>query len=225
MANNQKKLKAFVRYDGSGRVVASSLILRKNKPRVGRWVEIPQYLCCNGTGSTTTTTTNGGGVTPTAFIKPYWTSVVESCNSTTFGNLLFYSASTTITEGITVFTDANLTIPVTSGRVISSEGMFYNYVVGAGGLLTEISCAGQYYFGTTAQIACSQSSPAVLLEIATDGSNLYPGTTIYTNFAPAGFSIGQTIYIRYSPGFAATRSIIVTSATTATVVGELNSCP
>ena len=47
MANNQKKLKAFVRYDGSGRVVASSLILRKNKPRVGRWFEIPTYQCCN----------------------------------------------------------------------------------------------------------------------------------------------------------------------------------
>jgi len=47
MANNQKKLKAFVRYDGSGRVVAGSLILRKNKPRVGRWQEIPAYECCN----------------------------------------------------------------------------------------------------------------------------------------------------------------------------------
>jgi hypothetical protein len=47
MANNQKKLKAFVRYDGSGRVVAGSLILRKNRPRVGRWFEIPTYQCCN----------------------------------------------------------------------------------------------------------------------------------------------------------------------------------
>jgi len=33
----QRNLKAFVRYDGSGRVVAGSLILRKNKPKVGRW--------------------------------------------------------------------------------------------------------------------------------------------------------------------------------------------
>jgi hypothetical protein len=54
MANNQKKLKAFVRYDGSGRVVAGSLILRKQKPRVGRWFEIPAYDCCNTTTSTTT---------------------------------------------------------------------------------------------------------------------------------------------------------------------------
>ena len=43
----QRNLKAFVRYDGSGRVVAGSLILRKNKPKVGRWQEIPAYECCN----------------------------------------------------------------------------------------------------------------------------------------------------------------------------------
>jgi hypothetical protein len=64
MANNQKKLKAFVRYDGSGRVVPSSLILRKNKPRVGRWVEIPAYECCNET--TTTTTTSSSTTTTTS---------------------------------------------------------------------------------------------------------------------------------------------------------------
>lgn len=44
---NQRNLKAFVRFDGSGRIVAGSLILRKNKPKVGRWQEIPAYECCN----------------------------------------------------------------------------------------------------------------------------------------------------------------------------------
>lgn len=44
MAN--KKLRAFVRFDGSGRIVAGSLILRKNPPKVGRWQEIPAYQCC-----------------------------------------------------------------------------------------------------------------------------------------------------------------------------------
>lgn len=41
-----KKLKAFVRFDGSGRVVAGSLILRKKQPKVGRWQEISAYECC-----------------------------------------------------------------------------------------------------------------------------------------------------------------------------------
>jgi hypothetical protein len=53
--SNKKDLKAFVRIDGSGRVVAGSLILRRNKPKVGKWIEIPAYECCNPTTTTTTT--------------------------------------------------------------------------------------------------------------------------------------------------------------------------
>jgi hypothetical protein len=57
MANgNNQRLKAFVRFDGTGRVVAGSLILRKNKPKVGNWQEITAYECCNYTTTTTTTT-------------------------------------------------------------------------------------------------------------------------------------------------------------------------
>lgn len=54
MATSKKDLKAFVRIDGSGRVVAGSLILRKTKPKVGKWQEIPAYECCNPTTTTTT---------------------------------------------------------------------------------------------------------------------------------------------------------------------------
>jgi hypothetical protein len=49
------KLKAFVRYDGSGRIVPSSIILAKSKPKVGNWVETNAYECCNYTTTTTTT--------------------------------------------------------------------------------------------------------------------------------------------------------------------------
>lgn len=55
MASNARPLKAYVRYDGSGRVVPGSLILRKNKPKVGKWTEITAYECCNPTTTTTTT--------------------------------------------------------------------------------------------------------------------------------------------------------------------------
>jgi hypothetical protein len=50
------KLKAYVRFDGTGRVVAGSLILQRFKPKVGNWVEIPANECCNYTTTTTTTT-------------------------------------------------------------------------------------------------------------------------------------------------------------------------
>lgn len=50
MANgNNKRLKAYVRYDGTGRVIAGSLILQRFKPKVGNWKEINAYECCNQT--------------------------------------------------------------------------------------------------------------------------------------------------------------------------------
>jgi hypothetical protein len=61
----QNKLKAFVRFDGSGRVIPSSLILQKSKPKVGNWKEINATECCNGTPSTTTTTSTFSTTTTT----------------------------------------------------------------------------------------------------------------------------------------------------------------
>ena len=56
-SNNNNKLKAYVRFDGSGRVVSSSLIVQAFKPKVGNWKEIDAKECCNYTSTTTTTTT------------------------------------------------------------------------------------------------------------------------------------------------------------------------
>jgi len=53
--SNKRDLKAYVRFDGSGRIVAGSLILRRSKPKVGKWQEITAYECCNPTTTTTTT--------------------------------------------------------------------------------------------------------------------------------------------------------------------------
>jgi len=67
MASKQD-LKGFVRIDGSGRIVAGSLILRRKKPKVGKWIEIPAYECCNPT--TTTTTTVAPTTTTTTTVAP-----------------------------------------------------------------------------------------------------------------------------------------------------------
>tara|TARA_B100001778_G_scaffold322000_1_gene313902 strand:- start:51 stop:494 length:444 start_codon:yes stop_codon:yes gene_type:complete len=56
---NKRPLNAYVRYDGSGRVVAGSLVLRRKMPKVGNWKELPQdiaYECCYPTTTTTSTT-------------------------------------------------------------------------------------------------------------------------------------------------------------------------
>ena len=67
MATNNK-LKAYVRYDGTGRVIAGSLILQRNKPKVGNWQEIDANECCNPT--TTTTTTAAPTTTTTTTAEP-----------------------------------------------------------------------------------------------------------------------------------------------------------
>jgi|LakMenEpi03Aug12_release.lakeMendotaPanAssembly.Ray.scaffolds.fasta_scaffold415917_2 hypothetical protein len=79
----QRDLKAFVRYDGSGRVVAGSLILRKNKPKVGRWQEIPAYECCNYIPTTTTTTTASPTTTTTSSSTSTSTSTTTSTSTST----------------------------------------------------------------------------------------------------------------------------------------------
>lgn len=48
--SNKRPLKSFIRYDGSGRAVSSSLIWRKNKPKVGNWKEVQGYECCDTAG-------------------------------------------------------------------------------------------------------------------------------------------------------------------------------
>lgn len=49
----QNKLKAFVRYDGEGRIIPYSLRWAKTKPKNGDWEEIASSQCCTTTTSTT----------------------------------------------------------------------------------------------------------------------------------------------------------------------------
>ena len=82
MANNNRNLKAYVRYDGTGRVIAGSLILQRFKPKVGNWEEIDAYECCN---YTTTTTTTAAITTSTTTVAPTTTTTttVEPTTTTT----------------------------------------------------------------------------------------------------------------------------------------------
>lgn len=67
--SNRKDLKAFVRYDGTGRVIPGSLILQRSKPKVGDWKQIDAYECCNPT-TTSTTTTAAATTTSTTTATP-----------------------------------------------------------------------------------------------------------------------------------------------------------
>jgi hypothetical protein len=139
---NSRPLKAYVRFDGSGRIVAGSLILRKNKPKVGKWKEIPAYECCNVVPTTTTTSTSAPITTTTTTVAPTTTTTTTVAPTTTttttvagyvtwsfaesntsagdacdggFGLVNVYSATSPLTNGMVLYSDTGLTIPATSG--------------------------------------------------------------------------------------------------------------
>jgi hypothetical protein len=87
---NKRDLKAFVRYDGSGRVVAGSLILRRKKPKVGKWNEVQGYECCN---DVTITFTVGSATITNVALSLF-------CNGTLIGSKLQTHVNTTTTAGI-----------------------------------------------------------------------------------------------------------------------------
>ena len=89
MATNNK-LKAYVRFDGTGRVIAGSLILQRFKPKVGNWVEIDANECCNYVPTTTTTTTTS---TPTTTTTTTSTPTTTTTTTPTPGACFCYTIS------------------------------------------------------------------------------------------------------------------------------------
>ena len=66
MSNNQ--LKTFVRFDGLGRIVPSSMVIAYSMPKVGKWKEINSYLTTTSTTTTSTSSTTTTTTTTTIFI-------------------------------------------------------------------------------------------------------------------------------------------------------------
>ena len=85
-SNNNNKLKAFVRFDGSGRIVPSSLIVQAFKPAVGNYKEIDAKECCNYTTTTTTT------------VAPTTTSTTTAAPTTTTSTTVAPTTTTTTTS-------------------------------------------------------------------------------------------------------------------------------
>lgn len=125
MANNNR-LKAFVRYDGSGRVIAGSLILQKSKPKVGNWVEIDAYECCNDVTTTTTTTT----ALPSFSVIYYMGSYSETtpCSGLNFSGNPKYAGTNNPLLLTQLYSNAELTIPT----IMSSGAGYYSFSYDSG---------------------------------------------------------------------------------------------
>lgn len=48
MAQSTRK-NAYIRIDASGRVIPGSVVVRLQKPKIGRWIEITSTVCCTST--------------------------------------------------------------------------------------------------------------------------------------------------------------------------------
>jgi hypothetical protein len=148
---NSRPLKAYVRFDGSGRIVAGSLILRKNKPKVGKWKEIPAYECCNPTTTSTTTaaptTTTSTTVAPTTTTSTTAGPTVlfrvsdfaETVCSQPATLALYYVAP--LGNGSEVFTDAGLTTPYATTSYIADPATGNIYLAFGGTLSFQFTCA------------------------------------------------------------------------------------
>lgn len=129
--NNKRDLTAYVRIDGSGRVVAGSLILRKKKPKVGKWLEIQTYECCNPIPSSTTTTTTT--VQSFSWIVETGSEYFSTC-SNAGGTVTLYTGLETL-AGQIAYTDASLTSTYPNGWFAFNDAV---YTTDAGGFITSL---------------------------------------------------------------------------------------
>jgi hypothetical protein len=160
---NQNKLKAYVRYDGTGRVIAGGPILQRFKPKVGNWVEIDAKECCNYVPTTTTTTTAVPGLSVRISSNEMFDPVCTA--STTL--LVQVTSGTSLSDALTITGDfASLGAyytPVDPNDIMAQPPTFrIAYLVG-GVLknrqfkLTDVGVASGYdgMFGLTQEGTCS----------------------------------------------------------------------
>jgi len=121
MSSNKRINKAYVRYDGTGRVISGSLILSRVKPTVGNWVEIDAYECCNSITTTTstttgipTTTTTSTTLTPTTTTSTTSTSTSTTTSTTTATPTTTTSTTTTTAPTTTTTTSTSTSTTTTS---------------------------------------------------------------------------------------------------------------
>jgi len=131
---NKRPLKAYVRFDGSGRVVAGSLVLRRNKPKVGNWQEIVAYECCNPTTTTTTTAAlPAGQISSTSDVADACT---ETLDTTVYLQL---AGDPVIAVNDVIYLDSAGNTPFVGDgsyhRVASTDGEDWNVQVSSAGIV------------------------------------------------------------------------------------------
>jgi len=144
--SGKKDMKAFVRYDGRGVAVPSSLILTRKMPKVGKWIEVDAYKCCQPTipiTTTTTTTTARATTTTTTTNVPVTTTttttnVPVTTTTTTTASIYYYNVQKYISAD--AFCTAGSIVDVTSSAP-AIIGKFYDSLEVAGEVIEVLATA------------------------------------------------------------------------------------
>jgi hypothetical protein len=224
MATNKRDLKAYARFDGSGRIVPGSLVLRRSKPKVGKWVEVNGYECCtNYTLSTNVSAANlsaspirikfycGGSIGSELLSTANWTSTNWTGNYTsgfthTTGNTSVLSNTITATVGKSYL----LTVTVTGAGAVGSV------TVAFGGVSTVISTTGTKTIDIVATSATNLTITPTSTYVRTVAVSLKPTPTLAASMVTS--QSGATTVANLVSGLNSTYPTLGTFSTT----GSLN---
>lgn len=160
MIVNKRDLKSYARFDGTGRIVPGSLVLRRTQPKNGNWKEIPAYQCCNNVTLTTTVATDLSALP--VKVRFYCagslgSELLSSAGWTSAGWTGSYGAGFTHTTGNTTALSNTLAAVIGKKYVVSVQvsgaGAVGTINVSFGGISTSIGATGTTTIDVTASSA------------------------------------------------------------------------
>lgn len=131
------KLKAYVRFDGSGRVVPSSVILARFKPKVGNYQEIASTECCEYIPTTTTTSTTTTGDT----IVNWALNTFAACGDPVGTISITYDGPTLCTS-TNIYGDLSTVVPMENGDFLIGYGGQFSVwnLINSGQAISVVPC-------------------------------------------------------------------------------------
>ena len=140
---NKRINKAYVRYDGTGRVIAGGNILSRLKPKDGNWSEIAAYECCNPTTTTSTTTSGTTTSTTTALPVSAYSYVISQTDlDAATGNVMNPSQN-----GRIVATTTNNGTGIAGGVLFTAAGSYNHWLCSLDPIVPTF-----YYYANDVQI-------------------------------------------------------------------------
>lgn len=205
MAKNNN-LKAYVRYDGTGRIIPGSLILNRFKPAVGNWQETPAYECCNYTPVTVpalrfmfTDISFANGLVGDATNVNDWNTYLDlPALGTPFTSVIVTG------NEVALYGGAGITLKTSAFEVVGKEDPSYLIsVIDEGGLITEL----QDYVFLQQKLLTTVSLPQVVTIGSYSCNSCFLLTTI---LLPSCTNLGGTVLDNEVFNFIASNTISLT---------------